>query len=689
MSYTPSANELHAYLQNQIAIGYYDSEWLVEEAVHMFTTDEATVRPLAAQLTTKLEQEMASWPEVTDCQRLDAAFEALNRAGIRARQHFACCNTCGHSELREDIHLARELGATIDGYVFYHRQDAEAVVTTGTLTLRYATLCGEPDEERALGQQILGALREQGLSPVWECDSGPVIELRDFRWQRSDWPDEADEKPEWTTAQALEAWTTQMMAMSASSFMASLGFRFATELANVGCLDTLRAWARAPLTDAPTLATLANLLRSDELWREAFARVSYGRRGELVEVLLEAPLNDPALRRIARTRALIARPDLCGTAALAWYLVRSPEDDPALLERVMRQLAHLDADTSDPSPRLALDAALWLIHARRGEADAAKALRERILTTVQSHHYRYRGPDFARSAVVAAARVHDDHALLELLLGPPLPSALGEAEAHLAKVEEDYTDGLGIYSDMEAAETNLFWRRIEHGDCEFKLRELIGLARKNQEEIVASGSEVRAQLEDVSNGEPLPAILASDRPSAPVAKSKLDRHIARWSAATDRAARQKAQSAGQAILQAAIALAEQGEVERARALIELVLDADDCPVVNQRTAMVAWLALGELERAVAFAENCFVGCEALAPLVVRLAEAERSSEALKWLCAAFRYVSDRHRITLLAPAVLAVAGNQRAAATAMVATWARADASLDALLPGSPFSGDS
>ena len=51
----------------------------------------------------KAIEDQVSWPEITDCDRLDRAFAALERQGVVARQHFTCCWNCGNVEIRAEV----------------------------------------------------------------------------------------------------------------------------------------------------------------------------------------------------------------------------------------------------------------------------------------------------------------------------------------------------------------------------------------------------------------------------------------------------------------------------------------------------------------------------------------------------------------------------------------------------------
>lgn len=54
--------------------------------------------------------EMASWPEVTDCDRLDATFADLKSNGLIAEQNYWCCQTCASSDAHATIKRARKGG---------------------------------------------------------------------------------------------------------------------------------------------------------------------------------------------------------------------------------------------------------------------------------------------------------------------------------------------------------------------------------------------------------------------------------------------------------------------------------------------------------------------------------------------------------------------------------------------------
>jgi len=81
----------------------------------------STVPALVRQLWDARESEQRNWPDITDADRLAAAFASLESEGIIARMNFTCCQTCGFAEIGDEV----PDGQTMSGFVFFHEQDAE------------------------------------------------------------------------------------------------------------------------------------------------------------------------------------------------------------------------------------------------------------------------------------------------------------------------------------------------------------------------------------------------------------------------------------------------------------------------------------------------------------------------------------------------------------------------------------
>jgi hypothetical protein len=178
MAGEPSLEEMEEEIRYNLHIrllsGYYTNAESIDQVVDLLSDEyePETIRPaavrLAESLTAELIEGSRSWPSVTDCDRLDRAFAALESGGIIARQNFSCCGTCGAGEIWEEMEAQRERGREIRGYAFFHEQDTDSAVEGYGLYLSYGST--EEDEGPALqiAQEIVNALKNEGLQTDWD-----------------------------------------------------------------------------------------------------------------------------------------------------------------------------------------------------------------------------------------------------------------------------------------------------------------------------------------------------------------------------------------------------------------------------------------------------------------------------------------------------------------------------------------
>jgi hypothetical protein len=141
------------------------------------------IKRLTAEALTVHQAEQAGWGPTTDCDRLDAAFEALNAHGIVARQDFSCCNNCGFTEIWDEVEK-EEKDHPVEGYVFYHLQCTERAIKTGQLLMAYG--CVEEDPKAFLGvaSKIVAELRNSGLNASWGGTESHPIVVEGIVWRR-------------------------------------------------------------------------------------------------------------------------------------------------------------------------------------------------------------------------------------------------------------------------------------------------------------------------------------------------------------------------------------------------------------------------------------------------------------------------------------------------------------------------
>ena len=180
--------EIRSFLTRRVAEGFDSAEEIIDSAIECFEVeeDEELCRVIAHLTSERMAEYLRSqsqWPTPTDCDRLDWAFEELERDGIVARQNFTCCCNCGHYEIWDEIKQARE-EHPVEGYVFYHMQDTEAAVAGGYLYLAYGSV--EEDEEAltTIGRKIVLGLERAGLRTQWDGQGNTRIRIIDFDWKR-------------------------------------------------------------------------------------------------------------------------------------------------------------------------------------------------------------------------------------------------------------------------------------------------------------------------------------------------------------------------------------------------------------------------------------------------------------------------------------------------------------------------
>jgi hypothetical protein len=183
------SKEIAEQVSRAVAEGFSDPDDIIESTVEMFEeeADEEVVRPLVERLTAKAVRAhlkvQATWPAVTDCDRLDAAFAELNAAGVVCRQNFSCCGNCGVAEIGDEMKQERRNGIQVRGYAFYHMQDTEGAAEGCGLHLNYgAVKKGEAAAVR-VAQEIVAALERHGLRTEWDRSWKRRIQVQ-MDWKR-------------------------------------------------------------------------------------------------------------------------------------------------------------------------------------------------------------------------------------------------------------------------------------------------------------------------------------------------------------------------------------------------------------------------------------------------------------------------------------------------------------------------
>jgi hypothetical protein len=152
---------------------------LSEEAA--FINPEAIRKALASEFKTKLAVEK-SWPQETDCDRLDRVFETLNAQGICALQNAGYTQSDGFSDVSEVI--AEEGRENFRGYCFYHGQDLERAIAGHGLLLAFGDLEQSEAQSIAIARSIIEALTKERFTTKWDGTTKQRIDIRNIDWKR-------------------------------------------------------------------------------------------------------------------------------------------------------------------------------------------------------------------------------------------------------------------------------------------------------------------------------------------------------------------------------------------------------------------------------------------------------------------------------------------------------------------------
>jgi hypothetical protein len=181
-------NESEKYCLEAIRIavwsGFYDLsevDELIDDILEK-GADEGMLRAAVAPEFAKKAAAEADWPKVTDCDRLDRAFESLESQGVIALQNVGYTQSDGLDEVEET--LSERKRGTVQGYCFYHGQDLERALAGDGLMLAFGDLNDDATKMVEIGKLVRKTLEAQGFAVEWNGSSKTRINVPKFDWKR-------------------------------------------------------------------------------------------------------------------------------------------------------------------------------------------------------------------------------------------------------------------------------------------------------------------------------------------------------------------------------------------------------------------------------------------------------------------------------------------------------------------------
>lgn len=169
---------LHAWVWS----GFYDRQDVIDMVDRDLGTGidrDAMVAAVRSEFRKKAVAE-ASWPDVTDPDRLSAAFAALRAEGVCALQNAGFTQSDGFHNVR---HANEASGGKYRGYCFFHGQDLQRAIAGEGLFLAFGLIeTGSGDVH--VGKIVQRALADQGLSVEWDGTTKTRILIPHIDWKR-------------------------------------------------------------------------------------------------------------------------------------------------------------------------------------------------------------------------------------------------------------------------------------------------------------------------------------------------------------------------------------------------------------------------------------------------------------------------------------------------------------------------
>ena len=156
-----------------------------EEYYEHGTLDEGELSNAVEEAFDQLVAEQDSWPVVTDCDKLDKAFAALNQRGVIALQNAGMDQSDGFEDFRAALDEAPNRTEII-GYCFYHGQDLARAVRSQGLFLAFGPV-GPSDEEicgAEVGRLVQEEMARVGFEVEWDGSFTSRISIPNIHWQR-------------------------------------------------------------------------------------------------------------------------------------------------------------------------------------------------------------------------------------------------------------------------------------------------------------------------------------------------------------------------------------------------------------------------------------------------------------------------------------------------------------------------
>lgn len=178
-------------VRHRVVSGFWPPEEIAEtvleecfDPAEVTSDDEAWVRQLIERTFAAQREAEKTWPAVTDCDKLAAAFAALEAAGVIALHNAGTTQSDGLDDVNELYHDLGAEDSGVEGYCFYHLQDLERAIDGHGLMLAFGAIDGNRTKGVEIGQRICAAVANAGFRTTWDGTVDQRINIDNIVWQR-------------------------------------------------------------------------------------------------------------------------------------------------------------------------------------------------------------------------------------------------------------------------------------------------------------------------------------------------------------------------------------------------------------------------------------------------------------------------------------------------------------------------
>ncbi|GGB25867.1 hypothetical protein GCM10011492_15020 [Flexivirga endophytica] len=177
-------DEALRFARDVVSSGFHDQAGVREALRDTYDTlapDRVSVDAIADQAWSERLAEQATWSGPGDHDKVAGVFASLADRGIVARMNFACCQHCGHGEIRDEV----DDPSAWRGYTFFHAQDAEGLGDEpARLWLAFGAFDRSDATELAVATDVAEELRAAGLRVEWDGTTSARIQIVDLHWRK-------------------------------------------------------------------------------------------------------------------------------------------------------------------------------------------------------------------------------------------------------------------------------------------------------------------------------------------------------------------------------------------------------------------------------------------------------------------------------------------------------------------------